>query len=69
MKELQQKRIRRFQELRDYDAEGVGLPIDSPQTQRGRVIHACFNASMLYYFLIAGVLTAAWVMYGTGLIS
>ena len=69
MKELQGSRIRRFQELKGYDTAGVGLPIVTQQSRLRRVFHSFFNASMLYYFLIAAVLSAAWLMYGTGAIS
>lgn len=69
MKELQQARARRFRALRGYAAEGVGIPIETPPTQVRRVIQAFFNASMLYYFLIVTVLSAAWAMYGCGVIS
>lgn len=68
MKELQQVRTRRLAELSTYAVEGVGLPIDVQPARPRRILHAFFNASMLYYFLVAVVLSSAWVAYGTGLI-
>lgn len=69
MKELQVARVRRVQELRGYDVEGVGLPIHVQPTRARRVFRAFFNASMLYYFLIAVVLLVTWVIYEAGVIA
>ncbi|KAA1425002.1 hypothetical protein FE697_003660 [Mumia zhuanghuii] len=68
MKELQQTRARRIADLHGYVADGVGIPINLPPARWRRIRHAFFNASMLYYFLVAGVLMSAWVAYGRGLI-
>ncbi len=66
MKVLQRVRTRRLAELSTYGVEGVGLPIDVERSKQRRIFHAFFNASMLYYFLVAVVLLSAWVAYVTG---
>lgn len=69
MKDLLQVRTGRVSDLSKYVAEGVGLPVGTQRGRCRRVVHAFFNASMLYYFLVATVVSAAWVAYGGGLIG
>lgn len=68
MKVLQQSRARRLTELPMYPAEGVGLPVEDQPDLTRRVLHAFVNASMLYYLLIAAVVSLVWAAYGRGLI-
>lgn len=63
MKDLQKARAQRLTQLKNYSAEGVGLPIEDQPNLRLRVLHSFFNASMLYYFLITLVLSLAWTAY------
>lgn len=69
MRDLQRVRVQRIAELGPYGVDGVGLPINVDSVKWRRVIHSFFNASMLYYLLIAVVVASAWVAYGTGLIE
>jgi hypothetical protein len=69
MKDLQRVRTRRLGELNGYPADGVGLPIVIQRARWRRIMHSFFNASMLYYFLVAAVLASVWVAYARGTIQ
>ncbi|HTW16726.1 MAG TPA: hypothetical protein VMF51_16445 [Nocardioides sp.] len=69
MKELLRDRVKRVPELSSYASDGVGLPVEDQPAHWHRVLHAFFNASMLYYFLVAFVVLTAWAAYASGLIE
>jgi hypothetical protein len=70
MRDLQMTRTARVAELNDYDVSGVGLPAPLQKDDvRSAAIKSLFNASMLYYLLLAALLLLGWLLFLLGAIA
>jgi len=70
MSQIQVSRTARVSALADYDVSGVGLPAPTQDnSRRVAVVRSLFNASMLYYLLLAAMVLTGWLLFLIGAIK
>jgi hypothetical protein len=66
MQKLQERRVSRVASLSGYASNGVGLAAPRVRGRVSAVFRSFANASMLFYFMIAFIIVACWMLFLKG---